>query len=1429
MKKGMFWLAVLFCAAGVHGQSTLTVRSYTTDDGLSQRNITDMAQDDEGFLWFASFNGLDRFDGYTFENFKTYPDDEVRISNHRFVSIDKSSRHRLWCTTHDRHCYPFNTETLKFEDLTSVKGLSENRIEKVFPLAGGITWLSGDQALLRVDENALPQRHAVKAYPEMAGSAIKTVYMDSQGREWILSDTATILMHHQQTLRFIPFDHIAEAGSEVLLATGSGLLARYDEESESICTLLLEKLPSSVLQLKPLRDGRLLIVQTSALSLFRPDSGPLVTYKMTLGREAEIHQDRDGFLWILRRNGDVMRVDPDSGHKKNYAYPKIHDNEAYSRFRVFLQDRDGGIWIKPYKGEFCTYRPKTDLLQQAAISQNGQTEPFQMRTLRLLEDRQNNLWINSENGLQQLCFTKQQYTATTGPDGCSGRALAEDLEQRLWIGWKNEADEAGGYVCVYDSTGRRLANVTDRGEFTADPDRSFGAQVYCIECDRQGNIWIGTKREGLYVLVPQKNGPYRAVHYQHHDNDSTSLSASSIYDILLDSQGHIWLGSYGDGLLLVDCSEGIDHLRFINFLNQPGNYPAKAGQEIRCLCETRNGLMLAGTTQGLITFSNRFNRPEDISFYFNAGDATATSLSNNDIYHIFQHSDGRIFLSSMSGGLSVTDESELLKKNIRFRHYHALNSPVSDLTLSVSEDTAHCLWVAAENKLSRLNSEMQLLTEFEAVHPTEASPLRKTDGQLLFGTQYDVTCVEAGPSSVRPEPMPVAFLYLDTYRDGRSERHVIHNGQTQRLKADQRNCTISFSALDFSGSNAIRYAYRIPEKSKEWIPLGTSHQAHLADMAAGDYTFQVRSTDAQGLWCENICALSLHVQPRFSETGWAVLLYVVLALMLTALTGFYVLRMLNLRRQVADEQKLSDLKLQFFTDISHELRTPLTLISSPVEEVLLHERLSDDGRGNLQLVQQNIGRMMQLVNQILDCRKIQDGRMKIFITELDIVPVIRRLYERFRPMADKQRIDFRLACESQRMTVCTDADKFEKIVVNLLSNAFKYTPAGKRITLKTGLEKDRLMIVVEDEGKGIKAGRMSRLFDRFDTLDEADPSISTGLGLALVKQLMELLHGQIEVESREGLGSTFTVSLPVTAEAYRDDPAVEFILDDQTGTDTDTSKEDVEETVVSTQKRQVLVIEDNDELRQFISSILNAEFEVLQAGNGREGLDLTRQAGPDLVISDIMMPEMNGIDFLKAVRGDTSLSHIPIILLSAKATVDDQIKGLDYGADDYITKPFSSSFLKAKIHALLRQRQHLLDRLTAPTAAEEPTGALEPSEPQMTRFDRDFLKTLVGQVEDNFQNAGFRIDDLAGAFHMSRTVFYRKVKSLTGASPVDFVIDLRIKRAMQLLLQSPLSISEIGYATGFSTPQYFTRVFKRINGCTPKEYRNRNNAQKVQV
>ena len=479
----------------------------------------------------------------------------------------------------------------------------------------------------------------------------------------------------------------------------------------------------------------------------------------------------------------------------------------------------------------------------------------------------------------------------------------------------------------------------------------------------------------------------------------------------------------------------------------------------------------------------------------------------------------------------------------------------------------------------------------------------------------------------------------------------------------------------------------------------------------------------------------------------------------------------------------------------------------------------------MQVVRRNVNRMLRLVNQILDFRKIQGRKMKLSIGQGDVIALCRQVCENFMQLSHERSIHFNLIHEMQEMRCYTDMDKLEKILFNLLSNAFKYTANGKSITMTICMQSGSFSICVRDEGKGMDLRKIDNLFERFATFGKADPNRSSGIGLSLVKEFTDLLHGTVQVESIPEQGTAFTITLPCTYEAYASDPETEFILNDEIQFD---YQPEVPSSNGEEKERSILIIEDNDELRRFLTTILRDRYSVLEAGNGKQGLEIIWKELPDLVVSDVMMPEMDGIEFLEAVKTNRDTSHIPVILLSAKASVDDRVKGLEYGADDYIAKPFNSAYLKARIESLIKQRSSLsayylrqpLKNL-GKTANKQPDVPLEQILETVPAFNSTFIQEVIRFVDENLQNPDFKIDDLAETMNMSRAVFYRKIKTFTGASPIDLVKEMRLKRALELLDTSSYSLSEVAYQSGFSSPQYFSRVFKEQMQCTPNEYKRR--------
>ena len=564
------------------------------------------------------------------------------------------------------------------------------------------------------------------------------------------------------------------------------------------------------------------------------------------------------------------------------------------------------------------------------------------------------------------------------------------------------------------------------------------------------------------------------------------------------------------------------------------------------------------------------------------------------------------------------------------------------------------------------------------------------------------------------------------------------------------------------------------------------------------------------------------------------------------------------------EQQISDIKLRFFTNISHELRTPLTLIAGPVEQVLKNDKLPADAREQLVVVERNTSRMLRLVNQILDFRKIQNKKMKMQVQRVDIVPFVRKVMDNFEAVAEEHRIDFLFQTEKDHLYLWVDADKLEKIVFNLLSNAFKYTPNGKMITMFIREDENTVSIGVQDQGIGIAENKKKSLFVRFENLVDKNlfNQASTGIGLSLVKELVEMHKATISVDSRLGEGSCFKVDFLKGKEHY--DKETEFILEDaeapvRMGQVVDIANSSIQsETLIpddsekieavyeedtakeENSKELMLLVEDNQELREFLRSIFTLMYRVVEAADGREGANKALKYLPDIIISDVMMPEKDGIEMTRELRADMTTSHIPIILLTAKTTIESKLEGLEYGADDYITKPFSATYLQARVENLLMQRKKLQsfyrDSLMhihisagqedAPVAtdvpsAEEDTSETVPATLEMSPNDRKFMDKLVELMEQNMDNGELVVDDLVRELAVSRSVFFKKLKTLTGLAPIEFIKEMRIKRATQLIETGEFNMTQISYMVGINDPRYFSKCFKAQVGMTPTEYRDK--------
>lgn len=1051
------------------------------------------------------------------------------------------------------------------------------------------------------------------------------------------------------------------------------------------------------------------------------------------------------------------------------------------------------------------------------------------------------------------------------------RSVCEDKQGNLWIGLKD------GMIRLYDSNRKFIGHLTGNGTISMTGTPMEGT-AYFIMQDSKGIIWIATKGNGLVRAeqISPTGMSYKLTRYQHDSNDMYSLSDNNVYCVYEDHHGRIWAATFAGGINYISQGEHGETV-FINHRNNLKGYPIDVCYKARFITSDNNGRLWVGTTTGAVAFDENFKKPEDIQFHhFSRVPNDTKSLSNNDVHWIIATQQKELYLATFGGGLnkliSISEDG-----HGEFKSYSVLDGLSSDVLLSIREDHKQNLWISTENGICKFVPSGERFENYDErsisfrVRFSEAASTLTSGGDMLFGTSNGLFMFS--PDSIRKSSYvpPVVFSKLMVANEdvipGEKSILKVDLDDTQELvlSHDENIFSVQYAALDYTNPQNIQYAYILDGFEKQWTFADRQRSVTYTNLPKGDYIFRVRSTNSDGVWVDNERILNITILPSFWETPLAYVLYVCFVLLIIFVAVYILFTIYRLKHEVSVEQQISDIKLRFFTNISHELRTPLTLIAGPVEQVLKNDKLPADAREQLVVVERNTNRMLRLVNQILDFRKIQNKKMKMQVQQLNVVAFVRKIMDNFESVAEEHNIDFLFQTEKEALNLWVDADKFEKIVFNLLSNAFKYTPNGKMITVFIREDEGTVSVGVQDQGIGIAENKRKSLFVRFENLVDKNifNQASSGIGLSLVKELVEMHKATISVDSRLGEGSCFKVDFLKGKEHYSS--SVEFILEDSAAplsmeriVDIANSSLQTEAAIVdapdlevsaakeeageSSSKELMLLVEDNQELRSFLRSIFASTYRVVEASDGMEGWSKALKYLPDIIISDVMMPEKDGIEMTRELRADMTTSHIPIILLTAKTTIESKLEGLEYGADDYITKPFSATYLQARVENLLMQRKKLQnfyrDSLTHVTVSETPvaqgetlaghasaepvsSAAEEPAMPEMSPNDRKFMDKLVDLMEKNMDNGELVVDDLVRELAVSRSVFFKKLKTLTGLAPVEFIKEMRIKRAAQLIETGEFNMTQISYMVGINDPRYFSKCFKAQVGMTPTEYREK--------
>lgn len=1398
---------------------------YTSLDGLPHNSISEIYRDSRGFVWLCTWYGLSRFDGYSFRNYRTVPGDSAPLSHNRFRNVYEDAGGYMWAITYDDHIYRFNPHTETFEELAELsERAGDYKVGPVLCSRGGNMWIAiegrGLLYTLPPEVHSPPATVSFEGAP-LVGRHITSIVEGEAGRIFVVSERGLVmlspdgkggfsaaLLHSggadEALLRVAAAKAFYASGSDVEIFGAEGNRERKETLPEDAQITTLEfSTADSTLYIGTRRHG---------IARYSLSEGKLHLDSTPPGRIRYMKADSHGTLWVATERDGILRYDPGRGEYKHFSQPP-NVVSYYLDTLPRVEEAAGRVWIKMNRVGFGYYDRATD---RVLPFHNTPGDRFTNGVPCFTVDGDNVLWMStSDRGLEKVTIIDPRadiFDPTGGSPQRSGheiRSLAIDRMGRTWIGNKN------GELYCYTAEGALVKKW---------PDARSGhlGMPYALTEDSEGRMWVGTKGDGVVCLTP-RGEEWTLRRFRHDPADPHSLSHDDIYSIAEDSTGRLWFGSYGGAInMLSDDSQG----RFLNTATSFPDYPSPLGQRVRWLHSMPDGQMAVGAVEGLLLFDPAED-PEQMTFRVvqkRAGDAS--SLGNNDVVHMMTDSGGRVWISTFGGGLNLF-EGYGSDGEPRFRIYSESDGLFSNIVLASTEGPDGDIWVLTERGVSRLDVERGTFANYSrwdgipAATFSEATAATSAGGDVLLGSTTDLVVIH--PGTISSSVASSALTFTGVQVDNRD----VATGEELTLPHDYSVFRIEFAALNHRMRQRVSYMYRLEGFEREWTRVKDIHSAVYTNVPHGEYRFVVRSVTDSGVDTGDEIAMGVHILTPPWLSWWAMLLYVVSGVLIAGL----LYRMGHIRRrlrgEVQVERRMTELKLRFFTNISHELRTPLTLILGSIEEVGRRETLSPRGDSNVTMAQKNARRMLMLINQLLDFRKIAGDKMDIKVRPTDIIALTRSVVEDFRELAGSRRIELMMSTSSESLEVWVDGGRMESVVYNLLSNAFKYTPDGGRITVAVAHREgeDHFTISVSDSGAGIPAGKQEAIFERFVQVGTPveGQARGTGIGLALCKEITELHHGSIAVESTPGRGSTFTVTLPV-GNAHFSMDQIEFI-DGAMGRREEPAARPG--SVIESQRvtrpspagaPKLLLVEDNHELRVFIYNNLVDSYNVAEAVDGIEALEMIRTSPPDIIVTDLVMPRMDGIELTNTIRADFETSHIPIVMLTAVTDTDTRTRAMRYGADGYITKPFSMELLQARIENLLRLRRNLFDKYSSRGASVRLGMGLASEEMVVTDRDEKFMRDTMEWIEAHLDDTELTIESMAVHLGIGRTTMYNKIKSLTGKSPVEIIKEYRVSRAKALLRTGQFTVSEAAYRVGFSDPGYFSKCFKDQYKMSPAEF-----------
>jgi signal transduction histidine kinase/ligand-binding sensor domain-containing protein/DNA-binding response OmpR family regulator len=1357
----------------------------TVNDGLAHSDAMDIVQGSDGFLWIATNNGVDRYDGYTLKHYRLPPGNPTGFTSNRVHVLFVDLNGMLWAGTENAgvYYYEFTTDQFRRPDF-SLRGLSQGRLAK-----------------------------------ELNEANVKSIAMDQHRRIWVASMNHGVFCLQTKTHNRISTIQKVTLG----LAEDLGYAA----------TTVFVNMPGQV-WIGTLESG-LWVVES--IKQDKDDQYKAAEIKSIPEKQIRVvRQENNGTIWVASDHS-VYRIERgnSAGQKQVRRLPQI----SYD-IQCLYSDSFGHLWIGSNSGlkmiediESFLSKPTPEKIHRYAPDDSESSGINSDRIHQIMQDNFGNLWLAaSDGGVNKIplpakgfhTITRKVSKQTTLANSFVNAISRDDAQQLLWIGTRN------GYS-VFDQ--RRDTYVNFLTTTASEKAKAIEVSAFC----KVGNsMWIGTRYKGLYLAkTNQLQAPIAL------DNlpGLPGWGQISVESIISGKKGQIWVATFGAGLIQF-TKEG----KYVRTYNHHNNTLPSNEVSFLLYDLLHDVIWMSTSDQGVLKVQEQNGKLKLLSqFKHEPGDKN--SLSVNFAWPLARDKSGNIWIGTIGGGLHKIETRKGTEVLSRYQHL----VPDSDIE-SILTDQKGNLWIAGAG-LKKFTPQTGALVNFDVNDGLQSNSFKvgsaymSATGTMYFGGPNGVTWFR--PEEIRPTPPPLVRITGMRVLNKNLEETNGHPGSSmvnrpfsQRdgvvIHADENDFFFEFVGINYVNARKQSYAYMLQGYSENWIQLPDGQRtASFANLPAGDYVFSVKVSNGEGIWSVSPASVRVKVLPPWWQTWWAYLSYFVAVM--AALIWYRKITTSRLmlenklsleRLKSENERNMSEMKANFFTGVSHELRTPLTLILGPMEELASSYSESGVMREKVLMMHRQAGKLLSLVNQLLSFRKAESGYMALYAFRQDIIAVVLEVFSIFKIKADALDIKYQIDVPGRVVPVYFDPENLEVIITNLLSNAFKYSSSGGEIQLTVkiigspdcdavwidqSLADHYLEISIMDTGKGIHPEDQKRIFDPYyQAPNTSSGIIGTGIGLALVKEFVRRHSGDIHVKSAIEAGSTFTVRLPFGKKHLSESEIAQKYSsqkysDDHTGVVSGISTRENNKKA----KAKILIVEDNTDLRIYLASIFRDDYQVFLSADGLSGWKMATDIMPDLILSDVNMPGMTGLDLCKKIKQDLKTTHIPVILLTARAAAVQELEGLETGADDYVIKPFNEQILKAKVNNFLYNRERLQQYYHRQIL-------LQPNEIAIADEDKLFLEKAMGIVEANLSDSNFNVQSLVNGMYMSQSVFYRRIKSITGQTVIEFIRDVRLKNAAQLLKNPYVRISEVASMVGMEDVRNFRIFFQKRYDMLPSVY-----------